>query len=200
MTGAALLSVELWLFSQVHIFSIPPSSLELPRDGPRDARRDTRALKLGMPIQFSLLAAAPPVDIDFTIFVQLAIFVVLYLVLRPLLFKPWIEVLERRTLSIDGALQAASELRDQADRFGSESEARMEKAQQDALHLRSDARVEAEAAQHKLLGEARSQASTSMDSARETARREATVARAELASKVQDISNDVFATVMGRSA
>lgn len=153
-----------------------------------------------MLIHSILLAAAPPVDIDWTVLVQFGLFVVLYLVLRPLLFRPWIEVLERRHLSIDGALQAATELREQADRFAHESEERIEKARQDAIGIRSDSRSQAEATQHQILDEARSKASAGMDAAREQAQRQATLARAELGSKVQDIASDVFANVMGRSA
>ena len=147
-----------------------------------------------------LTAAAPPVDIDNTVFVQAALFVLLYLLLRPLLFSPWLKVLERRKVSIDGALEAAQKLRLEADAFEQDCIARLERAKEGAMELRSDMRSQTEASQSELLARARSEASRSLESARTKAQRESVEARRQLQSNVEQIAADVFQKVLGRSA
>lgn len=147
-----------------------------------------------------MLAAAPAVDVDGTMLIQAGLFLGLYFVLRPLLFKPWIEVLERRTQSIDGALQSAEELNRKVAILEKDSGARLDKAREDALALRSDVRAKSESEQSDLLARAREDAAKELDEARVKARREATDARRALQSEVESIASDVVLKVMGRSA
>lgn len=153
-----------------------------------------------MNVAFPMLAAAPAVDVDGTMLIQAGLFLGLYFILRPLLFKPWIEVLERRSQSIEGALQNAEELNRNIAKLEKDSGARLDQAREDALALRSDVRSRSESEQSNLLARAREDAAKELEEARVKARREASDARRALSSEVETIAADVVLKVMGRSA
>lgn len=151
-------------------------------------------------IALPMLAAAPAVDVDGTMLIQAGLFLGLYFVLRPLLFKPWIEVLERRHQNIEGALENAEELNRKVAKLEKDSGARLDRAREEALALRSDVRAKSESEQSNILAKAREQASKDLEEARLKARREAADARRVLESEVDTLASDVFLKVMGRSA
>ena len=83
----------------------------------------------------ALLAASeslPVVDIDNTIFIQGILFLLLFVILQSLLFKPWLEVRERRASKISGAIDEAKSLRERADAAGADYDARLSKARDEA--------------------------------------------------------------------
>lgn len=153
-----------------------------------------------MTIAFPILAAAPAVDVDGTMLIQAGLFLGLYFVLRPLLFKPWIEVLERRNQSIGGALEAAEKLNGEVAQLEKDCGARLDRAKDEALVLRSDVRAKSESEQSDRLSQAREAAARDLEESRLKARREANDARRDLQSEVETIAADVFLKVMGRSA
>jgi F-type H+-transporting ATPase subunit b len=144
------------------------------------------------------LVAAPVVDIDGTLFVQGGIFLGLVLILKPLLFTPWLEAQRRRTESIDGALAKAKALRSDADALVGQYDQRLADARDRALELRSVARREEEANQAKALADRRAEASATLERDRERLRREAEQARDALATRVDDLATQIASKVLGR--
>lgn len=142
----------------------------------------------------------PVVDIDNTIFLQAILFLVLFIVLNSLLFKPWLEVKARRAQQIGGALSDATQLRAQADEAGQEYERRLSKARDDAMVLRSDRRREAELEEAKIVGDARGEANTALDARKLTLAQETEQARAELGGRVNSIASQITEQILGRSA
>ncbi len=54
------------------------------------------------------------IDFDGTLFIQLAIFIVLFFVLRSLVFKPMISLFAAREAAIDGAREEAKKMESEA--------------------------------------------------------------------------------------
>jgi F-type H+-transporting ATPase subunit b len=142
----------------------------------------------------------PVVDIDNTIFIQALLFLFLFVVLHFLLFKPWLEVKERRAARIGGALADASKLCEQADEAEASYEQRLAKARDEAMSLRSDSRREAEGEEAEIVGTARREAAAELESRKQTLEREVEQARGELSSRVEALASDITQQILGRSA
>lgn len=147
-----------------------------------------------------LLAAPPVVDIDGTIFVQLTMFLVLLAILDRALFRPWLEVRDRRHDAITGAFAAADELRTKADKLDADYAERMDNAQESALNVRADLRRGAETAGADKVAQARAQAARSLDAARGQISTQVTRARGELVSRIEALAKEVAERVLGRAA
>jgi F-type H+-transporting ATPase subunit b len=147
-----------------------------------------------------LVSSTPVVDVDGTVFVQAGIFLLLMLILRGLLFKPWLEARERRVEKIDGAIKAAEDLRTEADELGAHYDARLADAREKALEVRSDARRKSDADGSELVGAARKEAGERLDQARAKLDGEIASARSALSSRVDALSKEIATKVLGRSA
>ncbi len=143
--------------------------------------------------------AIPVVDIDNTIFIQGAIFLVLIVVLKPLLFDPWLAARDRRTQRIGGALEEATLMRAQASEKSVEYESRLVRAKDEAITLRSDRRKTAEAEEATLVAAARREANDALEATKIKIASDVELARAELQSRVDSLAKDVTKQVLGRA-
>lgn len=137
------------------------------------------------------LVAAPVVDIDGTLFVQGGIFLALVFILNPLLFKPWLETQARRAEAIEGAAKKAVVLREQADTMVADYDSKLAKVREQALDVRGVARRDEDAAQSKRLADARTAAATDADAARARIAQETAAARAQLATRVDELAQTI---------
>ncbi|HRI08848.1 MAG TPA: ATP synthase F0 subunit B [Nannocystaceae bacterium] len=146
-----------------------------------------------------LVASAPVVDIDGTAYVQLVIFLALMAVLYPLLFKPWLETLERRSQAIAGAVAEADRLRSKAGNLGGDYDKKLAAIRDEAQSIRNEARHAAEADRHRVVGAARSESGRDLELARERAVKESREAREALQGQIEALARDVSAKILGRS-
>ncbi|HVH99238.1 MAG TPA: ATP synthase F0 subunit B [Enhygromyxa sp.] len=142
----------------------------------------------------------PVVDIDNTIFLQALLFLFLLVVLNFVLFQPWLEVKERRAKRIGGALEDAAELRERATATERDYVARLAKARDEAMTIRSDRRREADEQEAAIVGDARREAAASLDARKAVLSREVEQARAELSGRVDSLAQNITSQVLGRSA
>jgi F-type H+-transporting ATPase subunit b len=148
----------------------------------------------------SFLLAIPVVDIDGTLFIQLGIFLALVVVLGPLLFKPWLEALERRKSAIEGALARSKTMRSEADALAKDYDQRLEAARERAHGVRSDARRREEAAQAETLAAARDDANASLARDRERIAEQAAAAREALGARVDELADAITTKLLGRAS
>ncbi|WAS98965.1 ATP synthase F0 subunit B [Nannocystis punicea] len=144
-------------------------------------------------------AAAPVVDIDGTIFIQAGIFLLLMAILYPLLFKPWLATQARREQAITGTTAAATDLRARADEEGRRYDTRLAEARARAAGIRSDAVKGSEAERQRQLAEARAAAGSESEAQRERLASEAEAARTTLATRVEELAQDIATKLLGRT-
>jgi F-type H+-transporting ATPase subunit b len=149
-------------------------------------------------IETLALVAVPVVDIDGTLFVQGGIFLALVFILNPLLFKPWLETQARRAEAIEGAAKKAVVLREQADTMVVDYETRIAKVREQALDVRGAARREEDLAQAKSLADARAAAAAEADAARARIADETKTARAQLATRVDELAQTIADKLLAR--
>jgi F-type H+-transporting ATPase subunit b len=143
--------------------------------------------------------SAPVVDIDNTVFLQMILFLFLFVVLNVFLFKPWLEIKERRAKQIGGATTEAQSLRTRARDASSEYEQRLAAAREQAMVVRSDSRRAAEAEEATIVGAARREATAEFDSYKRTLDQQAGEARAELGGRIEALAGDITKQILGRS-
>jgi F-type H+-transporting ATPase subunit b len=146
------------------------------------------------------LLAAPVVDIDGTFFVQLGIYLLLVVLLKPLLFTPWLEAQARRREAVAGSLARAKTLADDAEGLMAEYDERLEAARDKAHGVRADARRASEARKAEQLATARGDAQSYLDTQRARIDADATQARTDLGGRVDDLAGQIADKLLGRAS
>lgn len=140
----------------------------------------------------------PLIDIDQTVWIQLALFFVVYLVCKQLLFRPYLKMRDDRTAGIEGARDEAGRLSSEADARLGRYESQLEAARARAQDERRKIRAEAADRQRQVTDRARVEAGTSLDEAKARIRQETEAARGKLMPQAQQLASDIAETLLGR--
>jgi F-type H+-transporting ATPase subunit b len=155
----------------------------------------------------TLLAESPPppeahapqlIDLDWTIFVQLGLFLFLGLMLTKLLWRPYLRVRTERVTRVDGYRKDAARMEADAAVRLARAEAGLAEARRLGSGERSVARAEAQAHEQKLMAGAQAEAQRLVSAAR--TRLDATVAteRARLEAGAREIARQAARRILGR--
>ncbi|NOU34538.1 MAG: H(+)-transporting ATPase [Polyangiaceae bacterium] len=149
-------------------------------------------------ISGSASEGAIDVDLDLTVFVQVGLFIVLLLVLKPVLFDPMLKLFEERERRIEGARAEGLKL----DRASAEAQAKYEAAMQKARGVanqeRDKLRAEGTKAENEILAEVRTETAKTMDDGRNRLRGEVALARQELDREAASLGAELATRVLGR--
>lgn len=138
------------------------------------------------------------VDFDKTLFVQVGLFVVLWLALKPLLFDPMLKLFEERERKIEGTITDARKIDLQsADAKATYDEA-LAKARAAGALERDRLRAEGIKKENELLTAARVASQKKLDEGRTQSLQEVDAARSDLSKERQVLARDVAARVLGR--
>ena len=134
----------------------------------------------------------------YALVLQIAIFVVLWIVLKRLWFDPALRVLGERTKRSEGAITEARAIQTEAERLRAEHTAALDEARSDAQRQLQDILRNAEAEQKKLIAEAREEAQRTLGDVRGKVATEVAAARQTLRESARDIARMVAEKVLGR--
>lgn len=148
--------------------------------------------------EFAFAEGAVNVDLDASLFVQLVLFLVLLVVLKPLLFDPMMKLFEERENRIDKTLQKGRELDKKSAKALAEYEAILAKARESGAAERDKLRAEGSKKENELLATVRTQTATTLEQGRTTMAAEAEAARTQLGGEVQIIGRVIASRVLGR--
>jgi F-type H+-transporting ATPase subunit b len=140
----------------------------------------------------------PLIDIDHTVWIQLALFLVVAFVCSRLLFRPYLKMRDERTAGIEGARDEAARLSAEADarldRYESQVEAARVRAQDERRKIRSEAGER----QRQVTDRARAEATESLDDAKGRIREETEAARKQLLPQAKQLAGDIADALLGR--
>ena len=146
----------------------------------------------------SLAGGHPLIDIDLTVVVQFALFLILFWVANRLLFQPYLQLRERRRAGIEGA-------REEAERMTAEAEAKLADYEKQLAQARNRANEEgrkvrqaAAAHEREVTDRARATAQKTIDEAQATMRRETEAARAQLMPQADALARAITSKLLGR--
>ena len=146
----------------------------------------------------SLAGGHPLIDIDATVIVQFALFLVLFVVANRLLFQPYLRLRERRTEGIEGARAEAERMAAQADAKLADYEKRLAVARDRANEEGRKVRLEAAGHEREVTDKARASAQAAIDEAQATMRRETEAARAQLLPQADALARAISSKLLGR--
>jgi F-type H+-transporting ATPase subunit b len=135
---------------------------------------------------------------DWTFVFQIVLFLILWTVLRRLLFEPNLAVLRNREQRTTGAFQEASHLRIAAEEMGERYKAQLSQTRAQSLHEVERAYQEAEEQARALLEGARADAARVTAEMRDSLRREIATARHGLEARIPEFSRAIAEKLLGR--
>jgi F-type H+-transporting ATPase subunit b len=146
----------------------------------------------------TLLSGGSIVDLDGTVFVQLAMFFIAFVILYALVFKPMVALLEARESAIDGARDQAKLLEREVLEKQATFELELRKVRGTSGEERDRLRAEGQELERKLLERVRAETQTLQTEARARFEQEARVARSELVSQRGELAREIASRVLGR--
>ena len=136
------------------------------------------------------MLAFPP---DWTFLGQIVLFLVLWAVLRRVLFEPNLVLLADREHNSAGALQEATEVK------GQEYRTQLAEARSGAMQEVDAVYREAQEQSQELVEQAREESSQTLAQLRQSLESEIAEARHDLEQRIPDFSNQIAARLLGRS-
>ena len=158
-----------------------------------------------MALLTTLLSAAgghlppPVIDIDGTLFLQLGIFLTLFVVMRKFVFSPYLEAKRERESTIEGARSRAEATEEETHSKLARYERRVFEARREAAAGRSLARAQGEAKSQALLVSARGKADSKLQEVRAKIATSVPAAELALRTRADELAKAVACKVLGRS-
>lgn len=142
--------------------------------------------------------APPVIDIDGTVVVQFAIFLVLYFILKSFFFDPYLKMRADRDRGISGVRDEADAMTRRAHELGQDYQRRMQAARAQADEERARLRNQGLERERDLLAETRAVAQARVGSIRQQIAQQAKAAEQQLAAQAQPLARRVARQLLGR--
>jgi len=143
-------------------------------------------------------AAEDILALDRTVLVQMALFVATVFLLDSLVFKPLLDLAERRRKLTEGAAQEAGSIDAEAEKLAAEYEARLREAVERFTQDKEEVKRRAQEEARRIVAEAREQARAALGEARREMALEAERLRESLRPQVDTLAREIAARVLGR--
>ncbi len=140
------------------------------------------------------------INLDYTLLVQAAIFIVFVLLINQFLFRPIVDLLERRKAATTGAQEKALSLQEKAQREAALLEEKLAKARHEAALERDRVKKKVLDEQKQYLERARRAIDKDIPALREKAINEAKKVEETLKKSMEPFAEKIAAKVLGRSA
>lgn len=148
-----------------------------------------------------MLAAedAPPlIDLDGTVFVQFGLFLVLFIVLSQILWKPFLKLRDARQAGMGGARVEAEGMSAKSRALTEKYDRRVAETKAKAADERAKLRSTAATREHEILDAARTKAQAAQGAARKQIQEQAAAAKAQLEVEAAALAKVVAKRVLGR--
>ncbi len=146
----------------------------------------------------SSLLLSVTVDVDKSVFVQMALFALLMFVLKPLLFQPRLDLFAVRERKTDGAKSEARDMQERAADILSRYEKELTAARASANAERETLRRETAKMEAEVLSEAQKSAEAITREGRARVEQEVAALRTALAASEPELARQISAKVLGR--
>ncbi len=138
------------------------------------------------------------IALDYTVIVQAVAFLVFWFLLTKLLFKPFVGLLEERERRTEGVKAEAAALREEGERLLKEYEYAIAKARDKARAAKEKIVQEGRQARERLLGQARGDASWTLEAVRAEIEKELQRGQEIAAGEAQAIAQQMAEKIIGR--
>ncbi|HYP75086.1 MAG TPA: ATP synthase F0 subunit B [Polyangiaceae bacterium] len=146
----------------------------------------------------SAMAGGVPLDFDRTVLLQIVVFAVLIVVLKPLLFDPVLKVFSLREERTEGARATARELQEKAGELLQRYEKELERVKQVAADERERLRSETSKLEAEILNEARVATTRIVEEGRRKIEAEVNAIRIAVGAESEKVAQMIVERVVGQ--
>jgi F-type H+-transporting ATPase subunit b len=146
------------------------------------------------------MAGGVPLDFDRTVLLQIAVFTLLVVVLKPLLFDPVLKVFALREERTEGARTTARELQEKAGELLRRYEKELQRVEQVAAQERELLRSETSKLEAEILREARTATTAIVEEGRRKIEAEVNSIRLAVGAESERVAQMIVERVVGRGA
>jgi F-type H+-transporting ATPase subunit b len=146
----------------------------------------------------ALLSEGSIIDLDGTIWIQLGLFAVAFLVFRPLIFRPMIALFEAREAAIEGSKLEALRLQDEASAESEEFDVEMRRLRLQAGEERDRLRAEGKRLERTVLERVREETDKLLSEADAKLKAEAVKLRSEIDQSTPALAKQIASKMLNR--
>jgi F-type H+-transporting ATPase subunit b len=140
----------------------------------------------------------PLIDVDGTLLIQFALFLIMLLILSRALFRPYLKLRDTRHKGIEGAREEAHSMEQRARDIVAGYDAQLSAAKLRGTEERQRLRTEGAVYERQVLGRARDEAQKALDGARLQINTETAAARAQLEQQSTGLAQEIVKKILGR--
>lgn len=146
-----------------------------------------------------MLSGGSPVDLDGSFFVQLGIFIIAFLLLRGMVFRPIMALFDARSAAMEGSRDEAKRLEGEADAKRDHFEAQLRNVRQKASEERLKLQGQAQQLARELTDKARRESTAALSSAKAQLDLESKNTRQRAQAEVPALARQIAEKLLGRS-
>jgi F-type H+-transporting ATPase subunit b len=139
------------------------------------------------------------ISLDYSLFYQIVLFLVLWLILNKVLFRPYLRLLEERERRTAGTRQEAIDLEQEGARLRAQYEEKIAQAQIAGYAAREAILQEARQQRERILTQAHADAMSTLEAVRREVASEMQKERQLAAAEVRTIAQEMAGKVLGRN-
>jgi len=137
-------------------------------------------------------------NLNFTLILQIASFIILMGFLTRFLYKPIIKILDERKDSVAKMLRDAQASQETAKKYAEQTRHDLDMVNNKALQIKEEARRVSDAERLKIIKEAKEQALALIEEAKAQGRKELEAVKSELKRQIADISMEAAKRILAR--
>jgi len=139
------------------------------------------------------------ISLDYSVLYQIILFLVLWLILSKILFRPYLDLLEKRERQTSGSRHAAADLEQEGARLKAQYEERIARAQAAGGAAKEATLQEARQRREQLLGQARQEAASTLERARREIESQLEKERELAVAEVATVARQMASKILGRN-
>jgi F-type H+-transporting ATPase subunit b len=140
----------------------------------------------------------PLIDIDYTVFVQLALFLLVMWFLTAAVFRPYLRLREARGAGMEGARAEAKTMQQEAQKKLADYEQRLVAARKRGAEERARLRAEGTDREQQVLAAARAETARALEASRTRLHTEGARVQAEMQPRIREIAGTIARKLLGR--
>lgn len=137
-------------------------------------------------------------SVNYTVFIQIVIFLIAIFILNKLVFKPFLNLVDRRDMLTRGAIEEAHELEDKVKAIIEEYDLKLNEARDIAIEERNKLILEGQTVAGEVIGKAREETGVLLEEAKTKLEAETKEIKEKIKGDIDELATDIASKVLGK--
>lgn len=143
-------------------------------------------------------ASGDLLSVNYTVFIQIVIFLIAIFILNKLVFKPFLSLVDRRDMMTRGAIEEAHELEEKVKSIIEEYDQKLSEARSVAIEERNKLVLEGQTVAADILGKAREETGALLDEAKAKLEADTKEIKDNIKGDIDELATDIASKVLGK--